>query len=141
VRVLTFAPATDVTEDEGGGLSAHGFAMTSAFVAGLPTMITVQMILAVCALTGDDYDPVQYIIATSPTGERAGTVEFGWHWDDNPETPVKFRAFVQNMPLQVTTTGVYRIGLYDSLDAAQTDIEFPLPVYTYDPLTQGPGHF
>jgi len=141
VRVLTFAPATDVTEDEGGGLSAHGFAMTSAFVAGLPTMITVQMILAVCALTGDDYDPVQYIIATSPAGERAGVVEFSWHWDDNPETPVKFRAFVQNMPLQVTTTGVYRIGLYDSLDATQTDIEFPLPFYTYDPLTQGPGHF
>jgi len=115
--------------------------MTSAFVSQLPTVITIQMILAVCALTGDEYEPEQFIIATAPTGERAGTVEFNWHWDDNPETPVKFRAFVQNMPLQVTTTGIYRIGLYDSLDATQTDIEFPLPVYTYDPLTQGPGHF
>jgi hypothetical protein len=141
VRVLAFAPATNVTEDAGGGLSADGFAMTSAFVSEMPAVITISMILAVCALSGEEYDPVQYLIATSPMGERAGAVEFRWHWDDIPETPVKFRAFVQNLPLQITTTGIYSIGLYDSLDATQTDIEFPLPVYTYDPLTQGPGHF
>ena len=141
MRVLAFAPALGVTEDEGGGVSAHGFTMTSGFVSEVPTVITISMILAVCALSGDDYDPVQYIVATSPTGERAGAVEFSWHWDDNPETPVKFRAFVQNLPLQITATGVYSIGLYDSLDATSTDIEFPLPIYTYDPLTQGPGHF
>ena len=141
MRVLAFAPAMGVTADDGGGVSANGFAMTSGFVSELPTVITISMILAVCALSGDDYDPVQHIIATSPTGERAGAVELNWHWDDNPETPVKFRVFAHNLRLQITTTGIYTIGLYDSPDATWTDIEFPLPIYTYDPLTQGPGHF
>jgi hypothetical protein len=49
--------------------------------------------------------------------------------------------FAHDLRLQITMTGIYTIGLYDSPDATWTDIEFPLPIYTYDPLTQGPGHF
>ena len=37
MRVVAFAPALTVTEDEAGGVSATGFPMTSCFVSELPT--------------------------------------------------------------------------------------------------------
>lgn len=141
MRVLTFAPALAATEDDGGGVSVDGFPMTHCFVSEFPTEITITMVLVVCTLAGDEYSPEQYIIARSPDGERTTEMVFRWQWDDNPETPVKFRVFIQNLPLQITSAGIYTIGLYDSRDATATDIEFPLPVNKYDPLTQGPGHF
>ena len=141
MRVVAFAPALTVTEEEAGGVSATGFPMTNCFVSELPTSITVPMVIGVCALSGGEYDAVQYLIATAPDGERVSAMEFRWHWDDIDDTPVKFRVFAQYLPLTITSTGVYTIGLYDSLDTTETDIQFPLPVHTYDPLTQGPGNF
>ena len=141
MRVLVFGPALGATEEIGGGVNVNGFPMTHCFVSEFPTVITFSLVIAVCALAGDEYDPVQYLVVTGPNGERASAMEFNWHWDDNPETPVKFRVFLQNLPVEITSSGVYTIGLYDSLDATTTEIEFPLPVNKYDPLTQGPGHF
>ena len=92
--------------------------------------------MAFCALGGADYDPVQYIVATSPDGERVGSLEFGWHWHDNPPTPVKFRVFAQYLPMRAEASGVYTIGLYDSLDATSSDHLFPLPVLKMNPLLQ-----
>lgn len=136
MRVVTFAPALSAVEDDGGGITAKGFPMTSCYVDTLPTQVTVPMVVGVCALGGADYDPVRYIVVTSPRGERVGSLEFGWHWHDNPPTPVKFRVFVQYVPVRVEEAGVYSIGLYDSMDATETEYLFPLPVLRMNPLIQ-----
>jgi len=141
MRVVAFAPALTVTEEQDGGVAATGFPMTNCFVSEAPTEITLSVMIGVCALSGGEYDPVQYLITTGPNGERASGMEFRWHWDDIPETPVKFRVFAQYLPVQITSAGMYIIGLYDSLDATVANAEFPLPVNLYDPLTQGPGNF
>ncbi|MCX6483742.1 MAG: hypothetical protein NT146_10805 [Mycobacterium sp.] len=141
MRVVAFAPALTVTEEEDGGIAATGFPMTNCFISEAPTEITLSVMIGVCALSGGEYDPIQYLIATGPNGERAAAMEFHWHWDDIPETPVKFRVFAQYLPVQITSTGMYIIGLYDSLDATVANAEFPLPVNLYDPTTQGPGNF
>ena len=130
MRVVTFAPTLSATEETVGGVNIKGFPMTSCYVNGFPAQVTIPMLVAVCALSGADYDPVKYIVATAPDGERVGSLEFGWHWHDNPPTPVKFRVFTQYLPIRATSPGVYTIGLYDSLDAAEADTEvaFPLPI-------------
>lgn len=136
MRVVAFAPALSAAEEDGGGIAARGFPMTSCYVDSLPTQITVPMVIAVCALGGGDYDPVRYIVATAANGERVGSLEFGWHWHDNPPTPVKFRVFAQYLPMRVEEAGVYTIGLYDSLHAGETEHLFPLPVLRANPLIQ-----
>ena len=141
MRVVAFAPALTVTEEDDGGIAATGFPMTNCFVSEAPTEITISVMIGLCALSGGEYDPVQYLIVTGPTGERAAAMEFRWHWDDVPETPVKFRVFAQDLPVQITSTGMYIIGLYDSLEATVANAEFPLPVHLYNPSTQGPGNF
>jgi hypothetical protein len=141
VRVVAFGPALTVTEQDAGGVSATGFPMTNCFVSELPTTVTISMVIAVCALSGGEYDPVQYLIATAPDGERAAAMEFRWHWQDIDETPVKYRVFAQYLPLRIKSTGIYTIGLYDRLDSVETVAEFPMPVHSYDPMTQGPGNF
>jgi hypothetical protein len=128
MRVVTFAPSLSATEEDAGGVNAKGFPMTSCYVNSFPAQITVPMVVAVYALGGSDYDPVQYIIATSPAGERVSTLQFSWHWDDDPPTPVKFRVFVQYLPLRVESAGTYTIGLYDSMDSTDTEHVFPLAV-------------
>lgn len=134
MRVVAFAPALSAVEEDAGGVTAKGFPMTSCFVDNFPAQITVPMVVAVCALGGADYDPVKFIVATSPEGERVGSLEFGWHWHDNPPTPVKFRVFTQYLPMRVEAAGVYTIGLYDDLDATSTDYLYPLPVLKMNPL-------
>ena len=47
------------------------------------------------------------IVATSPSGQRVGSLEFSWRWPDNPPTPVKFRVFTQYLPLRVEEAGVH----------------------------------
>ena len=136
MRVVAFAPALSAVDEDAGGVTAKGFPMTSCFVDNFPAQITVPMVVAVCALGGVDYDPVKYIVATSPEGERVGSLEFGWHWPDNPPTPVKFRVFTQYLPMRVEEAGVYSIGLYDSLDQTESDVLFPLPVLKANPLLQ-----
>jgi len=134
MRCVAFAPALSAVEDQAGGITAKGFPMTATYVNDFPAQITVPMVVAFCALGGADYDPVQYIVATSADGERVGSLEFGWHWHDNPPTPVKFRVFTQYLPMRVESAGVYTIGLYDSLDATESEVLFPLPVLKMNPL-------
>ena len=129
MRVLTFAPALAITEDEDGGLSARGFPMTSGYVAELPADSSIPIIVTVCALGGDEYSPVLYLGADSPSGERISTMEFGWNWEDNAEIPIKFRVFAQYLPITVETEGVYTLGLYDSLEATEAEALFPLPMF------------
>ena len=108
--------------------------MTSCYVDNFPAQITVPMVVAFCALGGADYDPVRYIIATTPEGERVGSLEFRWHWHDNPPTPVKFRVFTQYLPMRVEAAGVYTIGLYENLHDTESEHLYPLPVIRMNPL-------
>jgi len=128
VHVVAFAPAFSVTEDVNGGLSARGFPMTRAFVDLFPVEITVPVIVAVWADGGLEYNETKYIAADSAGGGRLATMQFSWHWDDNPIAPVKFRAFVQHLPLRIESEGTLTIGLYDSLDQAASEHVFHLPV-------------
>lgn len=136
MRVVAFAPALSANEEDAGGVAVKGFPMTSCYVNNFPAQITVPIVVAVTALGGMDYDPVKVIVATSPEGERVGSLEFGWHWNDNPPTPVKFRVFTQYLPMRVEEAGVYTLGLYDSLDDTESEHLFPLPVLKMNPLLQ-----
>ena len=40
----------------------------------------------------NEYDLVRYPVANSPSGERLSTMQFSWHWDDNPDCPIKYRS-------------------------------------------------
>ena len=113
--------------------------MTSCYVDNFPAQITIPMVVAFYAPGGADYDPVQYIIATSPDGERVGALEFSWQWPDNPPAPIKFRVFAQYLPMRVESAGIYTIGLHDSVDSTESDHIFPLPVLKTNPLIQNPG--
>ena len=134
MRVVTFAPALSAEDDAAGGVNLTGFPMTSCYVDNFPAQITVPMVVAFCALGGADYDPVRYIVAHSAEGERVGSLEFRWHWHDNPPTPVKFRVFTQYLPMRVEAAGVYTIGLYETLDAGESEHLYPLPVLRMNPL-------
>lgn len=134
MRVVAFAPALSANEESAGGLAVSGFPMTCCYVDSFPNQITVPMVVAVTALGGTEYDPVKVIVATAPDGERVGSLEFGWHWADNPPTPVKFRVFNQYLPMQVPTPGVYTLGLYDTLEDTESENLFPLPVLKMNPL-------
>ncbi|MBU3749956.1 MAG: hypothetical protein FGM52_05805 [Mycobacterium sp.] len=128
MRVVAFAPSLSAVEEAAGGIAVKGFPMTCCYVNNFPAQITVPMVVAVTALGGTDYDPVKVIVATSPEGERVGSLEWAWHWDDNPPTPVKFRVFTQYLPMRVEQPGVYTLGLYDSLTDTHSEHLFPLPV-------------
>jgi len=136
MRVVAFAPALSATEEDAGGVAVKGFPMTSCYVNNFPAQITVPIVVAVTALGGMDYDPVKVIVATSPGGERVGSLEFSWHWNDNPPTPVKFRVFTQYLPMRVEEAGVYSLGLYDTLEDTESQHLFPLPVLKMNPLLQ-----
>ncbi len=137
MRVVAFAPSLSAVDEDAGGVNIKGFPMTSCYVGAFPAQITVPMVVAVTTLGGTDYDPVKVLVATSPSGERVGSLEFRWHWSDNPPTPVKFRVFTQYLPMRVEEAGVYTIGLYDSLEDTDSDVLFPLPVLKRNPLLQG----
>ena len=136
MRVVAFAPSLSAVEEDAGGVNIKGFPMTACYVDSFPAQITVPMVVAVTTLGGTDYDPVKVLIATSPSGERVGSLQFNWHWTDNPPTPVKIRVFTQYLPMRVEEAGVYSIGLYDSLEDADSDVLFPLPVLKRNPLLQ-----
>jgi hypothetical protein len=129
VRIVTFAPSLTAVEEEAGGLALRGFPMTSGFVDIFPAEITVNIVVAVCTLNGDEYDPVRYIVATSPTGERLSTMQFGWRWDDNPDAPVKFRVFAQQLPIVIGSEGTYTLALCEDPDSGVTVADFPLQIF------------
>ena len=135
MRVVAFAPALVASEDPGGGVSAAGFPMSSCYVDVFPVEITISVVIGVCALSGEDYDPVRYIIVTSPSGERASAMQFGWHWEDNPETQVKFRVFAQQLPMYLESEGQYTLGLYTALEGTEPVQTFPLQVSLNPALT------
>jgi hypothetical protein len=139
MRVVAFAASLSAIDEDAGGITAKGFPLTSCYVDNFPAQITIPMVVAFCALGGADYDPVQYIIATSPDGERVGALEFGWHWHDNPPAPIKFRVFAQHLPMRVESAGLYTIGLYDSMHSAESDHIYPLPILRTNPLIQNSG--
>ena len=128
MRIVAFAPALIATEDDGGGVSAGGFPMTQCYVDVVPAEITISVVLGLCALSGEEYDPIRYIIVKGPDGERASAMQFGWHWEDNPEIPVKFRVFVQQLPIRIESEGTYTLGLYRDLDGREVEQTFPLQV-------------
>ncbi len=128
MHVVAFAPSTKAVAHETGGVALDGFPLTSAYVDTFPKQITIPLVLAVYTQGGSEYDPRRYIVARSPEGEYVGSLECAWHWPDNPGTPIKFRVFAYHLPVVVHHAGVYNIGLFDSLDATETDHLFPLPV-------------
>ncbi len=128
MRVLAFAPSLEATELEEGGLALRGFPMTSAYVDTFPVEITVPVVVAVVGASGGEYNPVRYIIATSPEGERLATVQFTWEWPDVENIGVKFRVFVQYVPLTIDAPGTYTFGLYDTPEGGVTDDVCYLPV-------------
>lgn len=129
MRVMAFAPSLTAEEAIDGGINMRGFPMTSAFVDQMPVEITVCVVIAVAALAGDEYNPTLYLGVTSPQGERLGTMQFSWQWDDVPDVMVKFRSFLQYMPIYVESEGVYTLGLYDDPDTAVTEHSFPLAIF------------
>ena len=58
MRVVAFAPSLSAVEEDAGGVNIKGFPMTSCYVNSFPAQITVPMVVAVTALGGTDYDPV-----------------------------------------------------------------------------------
>ena len=136
MRVVAFAPSLSAVEEDAGGVNIKGFPMTTCYVESFPAQITVPMVVAVTTLGGTDYNPRKYIVATSPEGERVGSLEFSWDWADNPPTPVKFRVFTQYLPMRAEAAGVFTIGLYDDLEDTNSDVLFPLPVLKRNPLLQ-----
>ncbi len=128
MRIVTFAPSLSAVEEESGGLALRGFPMTSGFVDVFPTEITVNVVVAVCTLNGDEYDPVRYIVATSPSGERLSTMQFGWHWDDNPDCPIKYRVFAQRLPLVIGSEGTYTLALCEDPEGVAAQV-FPLQFF------------
>lgn len=136
MRVLAFAPSLSVASLDAGGVTAEGFPMKRCYVDKFPNQITVPVVVAVCSPGGTNYDSRKVIVATSPTGERVGTLEFSWDWPDDPPLAVKFRVFAQQLRMTVTTAGIYAVGLYDSLHRKETDYMFPLPVLEGSPPVQ-----
>lgn len=128
MRVLAFAPSLSATSLEAGGVAVEGFPLTTCYVHGVPAQITIPVVIAVCAAEGDNYNPHKFIVATAPNGERVGKLEFSWRWPDNASVPVKFRVFAQYLPMNIKTAGIHTLGLYDDLEATETETMYPLPV-------------
>jgi hypothetical protein len=139
VEVIAFAPSLNVVQNEGGGVDVRGFPMTSCNVDSFPARIIISLVLAVYTQGGTDYDPERFIIAKSSKGETVGELLCRWHWPDNPGSPVKFRVFAHQLPLQLPSTGLYTIGFYESRDQADTPHLFPMPVFKTDPFRAPPS--
>ncbi len=129
MRVVAFAPSLTAEENRDGGVDMRGFPMTSAFVDAMPVEITVCVIIAVVGLAGEEHNSALYLGVNSPQGRRLVTMQMAWEWEDSPEIPVKFRSFLQYLPIYLETEGVYTLGLYDGPDATETEHTFPLAVF------------
>ena len=134
MHVVAFAPAYRVFEDETGGLKTEGFPMTSCHVDTFPKQITLPVVLSVFTEAGGDFDPRLYIMANSPDGGRLAVVECAWNWPDKPNLPIKHWVTHRYLSFNVDAPGLYSVGLYDRLDATDTEHLFPLPVAQFNPL-------
>ena len=131
MRIVAFGPSLQAAEAPDGGIDALGFPMTSCFVEELPAEITVPVVIAACALNGENYHVERYLAALSPQGDRISAMQFSWQWDDDADIGMKYRAFVQYLPIWVETPGVYTLGLFDSPDADLASVEagYPLAIF------------
>jgi len=129
MRVVAFAPSLTAEEARDGGINMRGFPMTAAFVDVFPVEITVPVVIAVCGLAGEEHNAALYLGVNSAQGTRVSTMQMSWQWDDVEDIPVKFRSFVQYLPLYLEAEGVYTFGLYDSPDATETEHTFPLAIF------------
>jgi len=69
------------------------------------------------------------VAATSPSGERLSTMQFDWHGDDNPDAPIKYRVFAQQLPVVIGSEGSYTLALCEDPDAADDAAAvFPLQI-------------
>lgn len=139
MHVVAFAPALRAVLDDGGGVRAEGFPMTSCQVSRFPAEITVPVVLSLYTQGGIDHDPQRFIVVRSPNGDTVGGLECSWHWPDNPGSPVKFRVFAHQVPIKVESAGVYTFGFYDSREATASDHQFPLPVLKTNPFVKPPS--
>lgn len=135
--MLAFAPSLTAEEAVDGGLNMRGFPMTSAFVDVLPVEITVFPSSSRWPpWLGTENNPALYLGVNSPQGRRLVTMQMAWQWDDVPDVLVKFRSFLQYLPFQVESEGVYTLGLYDDPGATETgEHTFPLAIF----LNLNPG--
>ena len=138
MQVVAFAASFSVVLQDEGGVRAEGFPMTGTYVDHFPDRITLPLVLAIYARGGSDYDPRQFIVATSPAGERLSVLECSWHWPDKPGIPIKYWVLAPNLTFVVQSPGVYSVGLYDTPDATKTDHQFLLPVLKVNPLLPPP---
>ncbi len=138
MHIIAFAPSTRLAMNEGGGVNADGFPMTSAHVDGFPQQITISLVIAAYTQEGSDYDPSLYIVATSPEGDRISTMECAWHWPDTPGEPVKYQVLTRFLQLELRSAGIYTIGLYDDPLATESNHLFPLPVVLRGPQLSAP---
>ena len=134
MHVVAFAPAFRAVEDETGGLKVEGFPMTSCHVDAFPKQITLPIVLSVYTESGTDYDPRLYVMANSPEGKRLNVVGVRLEWPDKHGVPVKYWVMTRYLSFVVESAGLHSVGLYDSLDATDTDHLFPLPVVQFNPL-------
>lgn len=136
MRIVTMAPALSATEEENGGLTLNGFPLTSCYVETLPIEITIPVVVVACALAGDEYTPALYLTADSPSGDRVSTMEFRWEWPDWEDVLVKYRAFVQYLPLYLESEGTYLLSLHDNPDGGPAGDTYPLPVFLHSDAVQ-----
>jgi hypothetical protein len=134
MHVVAFAPALRAVLDEGGGVTAEGFPMSSVSVTSFPADMTIPLVLAVYTQGGTDYNVRRYIVARAPDGHRVSTIECSWQWPDRPGSPVKFWVVNRHLQMTVESAGVYTIGLYETPDGTESDHLFPLPVAKINPF-------
>lgn len=108
--------------------------MTSAHVDVFPRQITLPLVVAVYASGAPNTTPSS---TSSPSLPR----ENGWARSKSAGSGRIRRGAAQALvttrpfPFQVTGPGTYSIGLYETPDAADTDVLFPLTVLKFNPLT------
>jgi hypothetical protein len=82
VAAFVAAVAADL-DPEIGGTATRGMPMNNCPVPEpLPVTISVPLVLAVWTESGQDHDPIRYILARDPDGVRHRLIEKIWHWPD-----------------------------------------------------------
>ena len=135
MRVLAFAPSLIAEENHRRRHQYAGLPHDECLRRRAPVEITVSVVIAVATLAGIENNPALYLGVNSPQGRRLVTMQMAWQWDDVPDVLVKFRSFLQYLPIQVETEGVYTLGLYDDPDATESEHTFPLAIF----LNPNPG--
>jgi hypothetical protein len=128
MHISSFVPASRVVL-ENEAVNATGVPRTHVNVGGtLPMQVTVPILLCVWSEAGNDPNPCIYVQVRDSSGEKRGTAEVIWLWDDVEGHPFKWRVWDLMMPFVMIEPGVYTFGVYNHPDDAETDHWFPLPI-------------